>query len=203
MTTGTSSGAAFGIAQGILGTLTSVQGSAAQQESVLQGGAIAAGGALLSASGLRQRAQSILDATEFNLQINSQNNLRKLTQLSRSMQRTLGRQLSQQASTGLSLTSKSFLQIQSETANQFDTAIQQLKIDAENVQRATIYDSLIKQTNLENEARAKEYQAQAQMTLTVTRAAGESLKQQEFISRGVSTAGSQLTTLLNQSGSSS
>ncbi len=163
----------FGISTILQGADIARQGSALSAASIIQGGEVAAMGAQFTADGLRQSANSVRQATSFNLQIDAINSKRELQALSTQYHRVLGIQTAQMAATGLSVSSKSFMAIQQNTANSFEGALMRTAIDAENAKRARIFESDVKQTNLENQARAAEYQAQAERVLARNRAAQE------------------------------
>lgn len=151
-------------------SITRTQGSM-QANTIIQGGEVAAQGALLSAAGFRESAKAVAGATQFNLGVQQINTQRQLSSMARQMQRVVGRQLNTQAKTGLSLTSKSFLMVQAETSNFFEQQILNLKVDAENQRKSMIYESNVRQVQLENQARAAEYQAAAERVLAANRAA--------------------------------
>ena len=151
------------------GILTSAAEQQAQTINI--GGQIAASGALLTASGFRQSADAVRQATEFNLDVDRINTQRRLKSVSRQFQRTVGRQITQQAASGFAITSKTFLQTRNETADVFGRAILNLKVDAENTRRAKLFESAVKQTNLENQARAAEFRASAERVMASNRAA--------------------------------
>lgn len=162
--------------------------ASAQAASIRTGGEIAAQGALLSAAGYRESIKAVQGATEFNLGVDSLNLQRQLSATSRQFQRTVGKQLNQQATTGISVTSKSFLQLRSEASNIFGTAMLNMKVDAENKRRATIFESQVKQTNLENQARAAEYRAEAERVMAANRAAQAEYQGDVAAFKGISKA---------------
>jgi murein L,D-transpeptidase YcbB/YkuD len=125
------------------------------------GGDIAATGALLSAGGYRASAQAVQGAAAFNLGIDDLNTQRQLDAVSRQYQRTISSQIAQAASSGISVTGRSAILLRNEAADSFGNQFIDLKIDAENKRRSVIYESNVKQTQLENQARAEEYQAAA------------------------------------------
>ena len=170
-----------------------------QAQTIIQGGEISAQGAELSAEGFRVSAESIRQASIFNQQVQSINDFRRLQTASRSLQRTLGSNLAAQAASGLSLTGPSFLQVQNEVRSSFEKNMLNMKIDSENRKRAAIFETQIKMTNLENQARASEYRASAERTLAANRAAeasfqGEVAQYQasKQISQGIPTLLSQV-----------
>lgn len=146
-------------------------GSEAQAQTIIQSGEISAQGATLTAAGYRQSAAAVQQASIFNEKINEINESRKLSAMSRQYQRTIGAQLRGQASSGLSVTGKSFLLVQSETANVFEKMMLDFKIDAENARRAQKFETDVRMVTLENQARAAEYQAAASRVMAANKAA--------------------------------
>lgn len=176
----------YNLARGQLGVYHILQGARIAQtgarlqaRNILEAGEISAAGLELTAQGFRTSRDAVEQATQFNLGIQKINSNRQLHALSRQFQRTVGQQLSQQAVSGLALTSKSFLQVQAETRDIFSKAIKDFKIDSENKRRAAIFDSQVKQTNLENQARAAEFNAQTRRQLSRNKAS-EALFQGEI-----------------------
>ena len=174
------------------------QGASAQAQTIRIGGEIAAQGSLLSASGFRTSATAVGQATSFNLSIDKTNTQRKLKSITRQFQRTLGKQTSQVAKAGISVTSKSFLQLRNETLDVFGTALLNTKLDAENSKRAKIFESQVKQTNLENQARAAEFNAAAQRVMASNRAAEAEFQGEIAAFKGQQNLNRQLPTLLGQ-----
>jgi hypothetical protein len=147
------------------------EASQRQAETIRIGGELAAQGSLLSAAGLREQIKSVSGATQFNLQIDRTNLQRQLSSASRQFERTVGRQMVQQAGTGLAIGSKSFLQLRNEASDVFGRGMLNLKIDAENNRRAKVFESEVTKTNLENQARAAEFRASADRVTASNRAA--------------------------------
>ena len=179
--------------------LNTAQQNQAQQ--TIEGGEIAAQGLQLSADAFRQSKISVQQATDFNLQVGELNTFRQLQSQSSQYHRFLGRQLTQQAGTGFSLGSKSFLMQRTEAVDIFSRQVRNVKLDAENARRSAIFTSQVQQTNLENQARAAEYQASATL-VQAGNAAAQSSSQGAFgfsssigkvISEGLPTILSQLT----------
>lgn len=160
-----------GIFQMFQGADITRSGAAAEASAIIQGGEVAAQGALLSAAGYRTQIQTVKAATDFNLKIQARNNTKQVQAISRQYQKAVGAQRVQMAASGLSATSRSFLQIRNETADFFEDRIRDFKINAENVKRAEIFKSQVEQVRLENQARAAEYQAAAERVLAANRAA--------------------------------
>jgi hypothetical protein len=152
------------------------QGAEAQAQAIMIGGEVAAQGAELSAAALRSSIKSLTDTAIFNIGISQQNEKRKIESISRQLQRAKGLQLSAQAKSGLSVTSKSFLQLQNEAFSSFEKRMLNTKIDAENSRRSQVFETQVRQTNLENQARAQEYRASAERTLSANRAAEASFQ---------------------------
>lgn len=164
-------GSIAGIAQQFQAASMINSAAQAQAQSIRIGGDIAAQGSLLTAQGYRYSAQSVADATKFNLAIDKTNLQRQLKATSRQFSRLIGQQLSSQAASGANVGSKSFLQLRNEALDVYGTALLNLKIDAENTRRAKLYESQVKQVNLENQARAAEYNAQVERVMASNRAA--------------------------------
>jgi len=123
-------------------------------------GQIAAQGALLSAEGYRKQAALVPEVLQFNLAVDNLNTQRKLQAQGRLFQRTLGSQVSQIAASGVSLTSKSALEVRNETISTAATQMLNTRLDAENARRATVYQAEMQQYQLEEQANVQEYQAQ-------------------------------------------
>lgn len=147
------------------------QGAELQAQSIIQGGEVAAQGALLTAAGLRESIQGLSGALGFNLEQEKINTKRRLSAISTDFQRTIGKQLTQTAASGIALTSKSALMLQTEAANIFTNQILTTKIDAENNRRIQVYETRLRQTQLENEARGAEFRAAAERVMASNRAA--------------------------------
>jgi hypothetical protein len=189
--------------QGIQGVSSILQGGDIAQQgsemaaaSIIQGGEIAAQGAQFTAAGLRQSAESVRQAANFNLQIDAINSKRELSSLARQFHRTAGIQRTQMAASGLNLNSKSYMAIQSNTANAFETALKNMALDAENTRRARIFETQVKQMNLENQARAADYQAQAERVLASNKAAQEQYAGAVASSQAQAKAGQEIGNLI-------
>jgi hypothetical protein len=188
---------ALGLIGQIGAGIISLTGASSQAQSIRTGGEIAARGSELSAGALRQSAISVAGATDFNLSIDALNTNRKLSAISRQRQRTIGRQLTQQAATGIAVGSKSYLQLRNESADIFNQAMLQTKLSAENNRRSRLFESQITQINLENQARAAEFRAQAER-ISASNAASEVKFQGTLAALGqVSKVARNLPTLLN------
>lgn len=160
-----------------------------EQEAAVQrlGGEIAAQGYMFQAEGFRTSAEAVKQATEFNINVDNMNLKRQLDTLSRQFQRTAGQQIVGAAASGFSVGSKSFMQLRDETANVFATAFTSATTDAKNKQRIALYESQVKQTNLENQAKAAEYQAQGERVLAGARAQSKQLQANAERFRGQAT----------------
>ena len=150
-----------GIGMQLMAGSVAMDGAKARADILRTSGEIAAQGALFTAAGFRQSADTLGQANQFNLQVDQINHLRTLQATGRQYQRLLGKQLGQQARTGLNINSKSFLMTRAEGVDMMSRALINLKVDAENTRRAKIFETEIRQTNLENQARGAEYQAAA------------------------------------------
>lgn len=168
-------GTAVGMFQQLQAGNIAQAGANAQAQTIRVGGDIAATGATLTAAGFRSSAESVKQSMVFNLEIDRINLQRKLKAASRQFQRTLGQQLTQQAASGISLTSKSALMIRNETQDVFGRAILNMKVDAENTIKAKQFESEVKQVQLENQARASDFRAEAERVL-----AGNKAQEVEF-----------------------
>lgn len=188
----------LGIAQQFQAASITQSAAASQANTIRVGGEIAASGAMLSAEGFRESAKAVQGATSFNLQIDRINEQRKLSSVSRQFQRTLSKQLVGAAGSGISVGSKSFLQLRNETLDVFDRTLLNLKIDAENQRRSRTFESAVKLTNLENQARASEFRAAAER-VTASNRASEALFQGEIAGLKARQSGLKaLPTLLSQ-----
>ncbi len=165
------------IAQGIAGAISAQQGAAqtaagaeASAASVLFGGALAQAGSIFDAQGFRAQAKTVGQAYNFNSKLLSINTLRQIDVLSSQFQRTVGSQLVQQAVSGISISSRSFLQVQNETSSIFEQAFSQLKVDSENQRRQLRFEADSKMVRLENQARAADFRAEAEKVLSIAKA---------------------------------
>ena len=145
-------------------------GAQAEAANIRTGGEIAAQGALLSAAGFRQSAASVAQATSFNLEVDKINVNRQLQATTRQYQRLIGKQINQQGGSGLAIGSKSFLMLRNESVDFMGSALLNIKLDAENTRKSRIFESEVRQMNLENQARGAEYQAAAERVLANNRA---------------------------------
>lgn len=186
-----------GITQSLRAADITAQGASIQAQQSLIGGEIAAQGSLFQAAGFRQSAVSLGQANTFNLAIDKINLQRQLQATSRQFQRTVGTQMTQQAGTGLSLTSKSYLMVRNESADLFSRAMLNMKVDAENTKRSKIFETQVRQMNLENQARGAEYQAAAERVLASNRAAMAEWQGEQAQNQAFSSAIGKLPTLLS------
>ena len=186
-----------GLASSLFASSITQAGAQMQAQQALIGGDIAAQGSLFQASGFRQSAITVGQASNFNLSIDRLNVSRQLAAASRQYQRTVGKQLTQQARSGISLTGKSSLMVRNETTNLFSRTMLNLKIDAENTKRAKIFETQVRQMNLENQARGAEYRAAAERVLASNRAAEARWQGNVAQSRAISGTLSKLPTILS------
>lgn len=191
-------GTVTGLTQQFQAASITQAGAEAQAQSIRVGGEIAAQGAALTAAGFRESAEGVRRATAFNLEIQGVNLHRQLQKTSRQMQRLLGRQITQQASSGLAIGSKSFLQLRNESLDTFNNAMLQLKVDTENRRRAQLFESQVKQVNLENQARAADYRAAAERVLASNRAAEAAFQGELAQFKATKSAIGAVPTLLSQ-----
>lgn len=136
-----------------------IQAGRAQAQTIRRGADIITQGAMLTASGLRTSAESVKKEAASNIEVAKVNEYRRLQSISRQFQRTLGRQTVQAAKSGIAVGSKSFMQLRNETSNIFKRTILDLKTDTEDAIQNRLFESRIKQANLENQARAFEFKA--------------------------------------------
>lgn len=159
-----------GLANILAGGFISAQGANSQASNIITAGEIQAQGSLLTAAGFRVSKQSVQDVANFNIQVQKINELRQLSSMSQQFQRTIGANISAVSASGININSKSALMVRNQVADTFERSMLHFKLDAENKRRATIFESNIRQTNLENQARAAEYQAAAARVLASNRA---------------------------------
>lgn len=162
-------GSRFVESQG-LASFTTQQAIDSEVATITSGGEVAAQGALLTAYGFRQSAESVRQATKYNLETDKVNLQRKLKATSRQYQRVLGRQLAQQGGTGLSIGSKSFLALRNETADALSRTLLNTKVDAENTRRSLIFESQLKRSQLQHQTTAATFQAETERFIAATRA---------------------------------
>lgn len=170
----------------------------AQINSLNMAGDLEYQGGILSAEGYRKSKVSVANATAYNIAQDNLNVQREMESLSRQFQRTIGEQVVATASQGISLTSKSALMIRNETVDVYDKALLQLKINAENNIRNQLYESRVKQAELEQQAIASEYQGRLSRTLAANRAAEVEYTLKAQKKQAISSFVSSAPTLLNQ-----
>lgn len=111
----------------------------------------------------RQAASSTQAIAEYNIELDKQALSRELDTTSRQLRRLLSTQKSQMATTGASISSKSFLAL---TNNTLD-AVQRQVLDAKNAQRTIAdqrrYQAAAQAVDLQNRALASEYEAEISM----------------------------------------
>jgi hypothetical protein len=188
----------FGLSQVQRAADIAQQGAAQQAAAIIQGGEVAAQGALLSAEGFRVSAKSVQEATKFNLGIHQVNTQRKLSATARQFQRVTGQQISQQVTSGLALGSKSFLMVQAETRNSFERSLKNLAVDAENQRQSMRFQSQVRQVQLENQARASEFRAASERVLASNRATEARFQGEIAQNRANMQIGKALPNLLSQ-----
>lgn len=159
----------LGLAEQVFSASKNKDASKAQIAGTLQSSELAAQGSLLQAAGFRQTAQSLQGTTSFNLEVDKTNLQRRLKSTSRQFQRLIGKQTVQAAGTGLAISSKSFLALRNEASTEFSRELLNLKLDAENARRGKIFESSVKASQLENQARAAEFQAGLQRSQGASR----------------------------------
>jgi len=170
----------------------------AQASSIRIGGDISAQGQLLNAAGLRVSAQSVQAATQFNLGVDAINTGRRVKALNDQFRHTVGQQIGATAANNISVGSKSALLLRNEAMTAFHGAILNVKQDAENQRRSTVFQSDVAQINLENQARASEFGAAATRIASSNQAADVAF-QGEIAKFGATTkAVSRIPTILGQ-----
>lgn len=188
----------FGLSQIMRASSIAQEGAAQQAAAIIQGGEVAAQGAQLTADGFRVSKESVRQAAEFNQGIHKINTQRRMSAVSRQFQRTTGQQFAAQATSGLSLGSKSFLLIQAETRDSFERSLKNISIDAINQANAARFQSEVKQVQLENQARASEFRAASERALARTRAAEAESRGNISSARGGQQIAKALPSLLSQ-----
>jgi len=149
-----------------------LQFGAAQEraQSIIDGAEISAAASGMTAAGYRQSARAVEQAAQFNQSIDALNLSRRLDSIARAQRLTTGKQLTAQATSGLSLGSKSFLMVQSEARSMFETSLLNVRIDAENQRRSNRFQTQVQQATLENKARAAEFQASSSRAIAQAQA---------------------------------
>lgn len=116
-----------------------------------------------SAASYRQAARQGQALAEYNIELDKQALARDLDVTSRQLRRLMSTQRSQFVGTGASISSKSFLAV----ANASLDTVQRQVLDAKNAQRILArqrrYSAAQQAVDLENQARASEYQAELSM----------------------------------------
>lgn len=178
------------------GNMQIAQGSAMQASSIIQGGEIAAVGAEMTAAGFRESAKSVRGAHNFNQKISAQNNLRHLRSITDRFSQVNSRQIAEIAGTGFASTSRSFLQIRNETANMFERGLELAKIDAINKSRKAEFETQVREVQLENQARAADYQAAASRVAASNKAAQVNFASQQRQMGNLTSAFEQMPSIL-------
>ena len=177
-----------------------IKKSAAQTQinSLNMAGDLEYSGGMLSAEGYRNSKRSVSNATSYNIAQDNINVQREMQSLGRQFQRTIGEQVVATAAQGISLTSKSALMLRNETVNVYDKALLQVKLNAENNIRNQLYESRVKQSELEQQAVASEYQAKLARVVAANRAAEVEAMQKAQKKQAISGFLRDVPTLLNQ-----
>lgn len=132
----------------------------AQAAAIRVSGSMQATGMIMSAEALKQSAKNLEQIGMFNQSVADINSKRRLEASSRQYERTLGSQMTGAAASGINLNSKSFLQVRNETLDNYARDTLNLKLDAENERRASAFETRMGLTNLYNNQKAAEYQAE-------------------------------------------
>ena len=145
---------------------TAGMGYLQQANNAMFTGQLQARGYFMEASGYRASSTAVGQAAEFNQGVDNINLQRQLENNNRQAQRVLGQQISQTAVSGITGTSKSALAIRNETVDLFARESLSMRLDFENNRRSKAYETAITQMNLENKARAADYQGQSTQAIT-------------------------------------
>ena len=129
-----------------------------------------------SARALEMSADNVRQARTYNKQLDQLNFKRNLESLGRQRQITNGRQLAASAANNLGVTSKSFLALQTEAANTFDTMASRARIDQTNMNRMRDFEAEVTAVNLLNKAKTERMQGKA------AREQGKSSQRRSFLS---------------------
>jgi len=115
---------------------------------------------LYEGQALRDAAARLPAELSFNLAVDNMNLNRRLSALSRQAQRTFSSQTAALVASGVSLDSKSALMLRNEAADQFSRVFLDTKVDAENERKIKVFESKSRAIQLENAARAKDFEAE-------------------------------------------
>lgn len=117
-------------------------------------------GGEIQASAYRSQGANAHAIANYNIKLEKIDVARKVNDLSRNVQRAIGRQRVQAANTGFSSTSKSFLMVMSDTLDGFDTVFTQAKADSEIRENQIRFQASQQAIDSENRARAAGFQAE-------------------------------------------
>ena len=143
-----------------------------------QGAILQVQGAEQEAAGLRLSGKAHAAVSEYNQKINQINFQRQIDQTIRDQASFLNTQRLQASSSGLDITSASFLQVMSDTMGVFERQIMQAKLSNKQQQQALQFESELAQVSFENQARLAISKGQRQAFLTRQEAAS---KRSDFI----------------------
>ena len=101
---------------------------------------------------LEKRIPLIKAETAFNLQSQDLNLKRQLHIQARQRSRTIGAQLARQGKSGISVGSKSSLLVRNEVSEEISRAMIHTKLQAQNQRRSTLFNSLVQQLKLKDDA---------------------------------------------------
>lgn len=124
-----------------------------------QGVEMQVNGANLSADAYRTSAASTLQVANYNAAVERLNNQRELDVFGRQIREFMSSQQVASASSGAALTSKSYLAVANASMDSFARQIRQSKSASEQRQKEILFEGQLQATNLENQARAANYQA--------------------------------------------
>lgn len=184
-----------GIVTEIGGGFVRASAQDAQAQAVRVSGAMQANGLVMTAEALKQSAKSLQDIGVFNQSVADINAKRRLNASTRQYERTLGAQMTQAASSGMNLGSKSFLQVRNETLDNFARDTLSLKIDAENQRRANTFETQMGITNLQNNQKAAEYQAEVSKVAAENQARAAEFAAKQSRTQALSSLGKAVPTI--------
>lgn len=188
----------MGLSQIIRGGNVTAAGFQSQAQTHIQAGEIQAQGFGLQADAFRQQSVLVGQASEFDLGVQALNFQRRQKAVARQFSRISGQQQQAQASSGLALTSKSFLMVQNESRTIFEQGLLNLKIDNENQVKGQRFRTEIKQVQLENQARGAEHSAAVARVMAANQASAARFQGEVAQFKSGTSAASGATTLLSQ-----
>lgn len=143
---------------GIFGFLGGIHTLLGGLNKVNQGERLAQQGSQVAATAFRNAGVASLAAAEYNVSIEQLNTSRNLDALSREIRSFTSSQKVAAASSGLSITSKSFLSVMNDTLDTFSNQVVDVKNSSKQAQKAILFEGKAAQVEFENRARAAEFQ---------------------------------------------